>query len=298
MAQNKMVRPIAEFPVFGEHSDIDDEEEVQVGLPITPATTQHHNMHRPTAIADLGNSTKLWFLIGRGNTGKTMLIRYLGEAVYAAGRQVVLADMDRTNATLSSYFDGVQRPPDADEATVTKWLERLLTFLMKNKVGAFVDLGGGDTTLRRLVAEVPGLVDMLTSAGAAPVATYMTGPRPDDLAPLAMLEAAGFQPAATAIVLNEGLIEVPLLRDEAFARLTRHSAFKGAIVRGAVPLWMPRLLPSAEVEARRIQFAMARDGVMPEGRRQAPLGAFDRARVRAWMTAMEAELGIIRSWLP
>jgi hypothetical protein len=95
-----------------------------------------------------------------------------------------------------------------------------------------------------------------------------------------MLEAAGFQPTATAIVLNEGLIEVPLPRDQAFARLTRHSAFKGAIVRGAVPLWMARLLPAAEVEARRIQFTAARDGVMPEGRRQAPLGA-SRARTRA-----------------
>jgi hypothetical protein len=296
MAEKKTDRSAAIIPFFGSQPDV-DEEEFQVGLPPKPAAPQPEK--RPSAvIADLGDSTKVWFLIGRGNTGKTMLIRYLGETVLATGRQVLLADLDRTNATLSAYFNDVQRPPDADEATIAKWLERLLTFIMTNKVGAFVDLGGGDTTLRRLVVEIPDLIGMLKSANAAPVAAYMTGPRPDDLAPLATLEAAGFQPAATAIVLNEGLIEVPLPRDEAFKRLTRHSAFKSAILRGAVPLWMPRLLPVAEVEARRIHFAAARDGIAPEGRRQSPLGAFDRARVRAWMSAMEAEFGIIQPWLP
>ena len=104
---------------------------------------------------DLGNATKVWLLIGRGNTGKTTLIRYLAETVFGGDGRVLLADMDRTNATLSSYFADVQRPPDADEATVAKWLERLLTFVMTNKISALIDLGGGDTTLRRLVTEIP-----------------------------------------------------------------------------------------------------------------------------------------------
>ena len=79
----------------------------------------------------------------------------------------------------------------------------------------------------------------------------------------------------------------------------RHSAFKAAVVRGAVPLWMPRLLPAAEIEARRIHFATARDAIVPEGKRQTPLGGFDRARAAsAWLSAMDAEFGVIRSWLP
>jgi hypothetical protein len=206
--------------------------------------------------------------------------------------------MDRTNATLSSYFEDVQRPPDADEATAAKWLERLLTFVMTEKVGAFIDLGGGDTTLRRLAMEIPGLTGMLGEAGVSSVAAYMAGPRPDDLAPLATLETAGFRPCASVIVLNEGLVETPLPRDEAFNRVLRHSAFKAAVVAGALPLWMPRLLPAAEIEARRIAFAMARDGIVPGGKRQSPLGGFDRARVRVWLDAMDAEFGIVRSWLP
>lgn len=295
MAQPKSDRTATVIPFLGSLAGA-DEDEIAVGLPARSSQRQVEQPQSP--VLDLGTAAKVWLLIGRGNTGKTTLIRYLAETAFAADRRILLADMDRTNATLSSYFADVQRPPDADEASVAKWLERLLTFVMTNKTGALIDLGGGDTTLRRLVAEIPELTSMLDDAGVAPVAAYMVGPRPDDLAPLATLEAAKFQPAATVIVLNEGLIETPLPKDEAFGRVMRHSAFKAAIVRGAVPVWMPRLLPAAEIEARRIHFATARDGIVPAGKRQTPLGGFDRARVRAWLGAMDAEMGVIRSWLP
>ena len=295
MTQPKPNRDAAMIPFLGRQIS-PDEEEIAVGL---PATSSHHQVApRQSPIVDLSDTTKVWLFAGRGNTGKTMLIRYLAETVFAGEGRVLLADMDRTNATLSSYFSDVQRPPDADEATVANWLERLLTFVMTDNIGAFVDLGGGDTTLRRLVAEIPDLTNMLDAAGVTPVAAYMVGPRPDDLAPLATLENAGFRPPATVIVLNEGLVETPLPKDEAFARVMRHSAFKTAIERGAVPVWMPRLLPAAEIEARRVNFAMARDGIIPQGKRQTPLGGFDRARIRVWLGAMDAEFGPLRSWLP
>ncbi len=213
------------------------------------------------------------------------------------GRQVLLADVDRTNATLASYFEGVQRPPEGDESTVATWLEKLLTFTMQQKVSAYIDLGGGDTTLRRLVAEVHDLVSMLETAGVAVVAAYLLGPQTDDLSPLATLERAGFQPAATALVLNEGLIEAALPREEAFARVLRHSAFRDAVGRGAVALWMPRLLPVAEIEARRVLFGNAATGVMREGRRQTPLGPFDQGRTRVWLDTMRAEFTPVRSWI-
>ena len=204
--------------------------------------------------------------------------------------------MDRTNATLASYFDGVQRPPDGDESSVASWLEKLLTFIMAQKVSAYIDLGGGDTTLRRLVAEVRDLVAMMEDAGVAVVAAYMLGPQTDDLSPLATLEKAGFQPAATALVLNEGLIEASLPREEAFARVLRHSAFREAMARGAAALWMPRLLPIGEIEARRVLFGQAATGIVREGRRQTPLGPFDQGRTRGWLDTMRAEFAPVRSW--
>jgi len=213
-----------------------------------------------------------------------------------AGRQVLIADVDRTNATLTSYFEGVQRPPEGDESSVSAWLEKLLTFAMAQKLSAYIDLGGGDTTLRRLVSEVRDLVAMLEASGVTVVAAYLLGPQTDDLSPLATLETAGFQPAATALVLNEGLVEASLPREDAFARVLRHSAFRAAVARGAVPLWMPRLLPAGEIEARRVMFGQAAIGTVPTGRKQTPLGPFDQGRTRAWLETMRAELAPVHSW--
>jgi hypothetical protein len=53
-----------------------------------------------------------------------------------------------------------------------------------------------------------------------------------------------------------------------------------------------------EIEAKRLSFMQARDGLQPEGRKVAPLGPFDRSRVRHWLTLMEAGLNPIMSWLP
>jgi hypothetical protein len=123
--------------------------------------------------------------------------------VAAAGSQVLLADIDQTNATLSSYVDGVQRPLAGGEDAATAWLEKLLSRTMQQKASALIDLGGGDTTLRRLVAEVPDLVASLETAGIAPIAVYLVGPRTDDPSRLAGLEAGGFRPEATALLLTE-----------------------------------------------------------------------------------------------
>ena len=288
--------PVNVISLFGARPNM-EEDEVAVGI----GAEQTVGRTAPEVVnsrLDLTGKPKVWFIIGRGKTGKTTLLRFAAEEAAAAERRVLLVDLDRANATLASYFQGVQRPPAGDEAGVMAWLEKLLTFIMTEQAAAMIDLGGGDTTLRRLVAEVPDLVTTLEAAGVAAVAIYMLGPQPDDLAPLATLEAAGFQPAATLLVLNEGLIETPVSREEAFARVLRHSAFKAAAGRGAAVVWMPRLLPAGEIEARRVLFGQAERGAVREGRKQTPLGPFDQARVRAWLRATRAEFAGVGSWMP
>src|SRR4051794_21262198 len=87
-------------------------------------------------------------------------------------------------------------------------------------------------------------------------------------------------------------------REQAFARTMRHSAFKEAVERGAVPLWMPRLLPAKEVEDRRVKFTQPMNGDVPEGRKLTPLGPFDRSRIRDWMGRMSASFAPVASWIP
>ena len=168
---------------------------------------------------------------------------------------------------------------------------------MKNQRSAVIDFGGGDTSLTRLISEVPDIVEMMQGAGVHPVALYLLSPRLGDLSALGTLEAAGFRPKATAIIRNEGVADPTLPRERAFARTMHHPVYEAAIARGAVPLWMPRLHAAKEVEDRRITFAQARDGMMPEGRQGVPMNPFDSGRVRVWLDHMAAELAPVRSWL-
>ena len=152
-----------------------------------------------------------------------------------------------------------------------------------------------------MLAAIPTLATDLEEAGIAPVAIYTLGPRVDDLASLGSFEAMGFRPTATAIVCNEGLADLTVDREDAFARVLRHSAYRKAVDRGAISLWMPALTPAElvqEIEAKRISFVQARDAISPASRKVAPLAPFDRSRVRKWLDSMAVELAPIASWLP
>ena len=71
--------------------------------------------------------------------------------------------------------------------------------------------------------------------------------------------------------------------------MIRHSVFRAALDRGAVPLWMPYLNRDVArlLELRRLALAAAGE-----------LGPFNGAAVRLWLRAMEAEFAPVRSWLP
>jgi energy-coupling factor transporter ATP-binding protein EcfA2 len=292
-------KPADVVPLFRPAAD-DAIEEVAVGRqiirPPEPATTA------AIQAIDLSDRVKVLMAIGPGNSGKTTFLRWLAEIILNRGGETILAAVDPENRELRDYFEAVHEPPSYDPARVAKWIEDLLAHCMDKRVSACIDFGGGDTTLGRLIAEAPDLVSVLEEAGVSPVAFYFLTPRIADLSPLASLEAAGFQPRATALVLNEGRTDPTLTREEAFARIMRHSAFRAAVERGAIPIWMPRLFAAKEVEDRRIRFAQARDAEIPEGRRMTPLNSLDRSRVRAWMDSMAATFAPkgsnLGTWLP
>jgi hypothetical protein len=276
----------------------EDEPEVRVGLP--PTSDAATSGGRAKAGADLSGKPKVLFVIGPGGTGKTAEVRWLGWRMAEAGREALLAALDPQNRSLATWFDGVEMPPNSDGTQTARWLRELLGFLMQQQSSAVLDFGGGDTALAKLIDLAPSIAGTMEAAGVIPVALYMVAPRQDDLASLESLEAAGFQPKATAIILNEGRVDSTMARDEAFARVLRHSAFQAAIGRGAIPIWMPRLEPEVmqEIEGKRLTFGQARDGIVPDGRTFAPIGGFERSMVGRWLDRMEQEHEPIRSWLP
>ncbi|MGD0104911.1 MAG: hypothetical protein ABSC06_12850 [Rhodopila sp.] len=282
---------------FQTRSRLEAEEELPVGLPPSSAS---QSAPAPIASAiDLTGKPKIWFAIGPGRSGKTMLLRWAAEVCVNQGATPIVAAADPQNRSLKNYME-VEEPPTNDATATSRWMEALLRHAMEQKASALVDLGGGDTSLHKLLATVPDLAAALEESGVATVALYTLGPRVDDLASLASFEALGFKPAATVLICNEGLADPTIDRDDAFARVRRHSAYRAAVARGAAETWMPRMdaAVAQEIEAKRLGFIQARDALSPAGRKVAPLGPFDRSRVRLWLHTMAAEMAPIMSWLP
>ena len=276
------------------------EPEIRIGLAPTSVTGGPVKAAVKSSL-DLTGKPKVWFMIGGGNSGKTVEARYLIGQMQEQGREAILAALDPANRSLATWFEEVEQPPTNDGAQTARWLRDFLTFLMTERTHtAMLDFGAGDTALGKLVDAAPGIATTMEDAGLAPIACYCLTPRPDDLAALDTMEAAGFQPKATVLMFNEGRADSSLSRDEAFARVLRHSAVRSALERGAMPIWLPRLEPEVmqEVEGKRLQFAQARDGQVPETASFPPIGGFDRAMVRRWMERMEAAHAAIATWLP
>jgi hypothetical protein len=272
-------------------------------IPVGPAAARPHvevAALPSVAAVDLGDGPKAVFVMGPGRSGKTTLLRYVMEAVPPGRPAPLAAALDPQNRSLATFLNDVAQPPTHDPVGVARWAEELLGFIMAEQQSALLDMGGGDLSMGKLLEEVPDLAASLEEAGVQPVALYTLSPRVDDLGVLASYEAQGFQPKATALILNAGLADPTLPREDAFARVLRHSAFRAAVARGAVPIWMPRLdaTVAAEIEGKRLRFGQARDGQAPADQPGAILGSFNRSRVRKWMTEMDAALSPIRSWLP
>jgi hypothetical protein len=252
---------------------------------------------RPARGFALTGKAKAIMAIGLGATGKTTLLRWLCErALERSDDDLALATVDPVNRELGHYFPAAMAPPTQDPAQVTVWLEQLLAMIMEGRRSVALDFGGGDTTLARILTEVPDLQQMMESAGVEPVALYPLTPRSSDLTPLAAMTQAGFTPKATALILNEGRADSTRPPLQEFGHIRRHSVYKLAIARGAVEIWMPRLYAAKAIEDRRIGFRQAVNGEMLEG--GLGLGPFDRSRTRHWLTAMEDAFAPIASWLP
>lgn len=274
--------------------DGEDEPEVRVGLPPMRSPALPSGGAAWSRGVDLGGRPAVWFLIGPNYSGKTTFARWATDRMFAADRTALLAALDPLHRTLADFFEGVEQPASADPGLTPGWLRSLVEHLMRERLPAIVDMGGGDTCLARLIADLPDLAETMQEAGVAPVAAYFLGPRVDDLSSLATFEASGFRPRASLVVLNTARVDAGLDPAEAFAPIRRHSAFRAAMARGAALVEMPRLDPpelALEIERKRLGFGAARDG-------EGGLGPLDRAGVRAWMARMEDAFAPVEAWLP
>jgi hypothetical protein len=285
-------------PLFGFRPQIEDEPEFRTRA--APISNRRTDEGAGADAMDLTDKAKLWLMIGRGGLGKSWLARWLSWRMAEAGRSAVIAALDPGNRSLATWFSDVQQPETSDPTTTLRFLTAGIDHLARERRSAIFDFGGGDLSLRSLVDLAPDFTAPLIAAGVEPIACYCLGPDPETLVSLGSLEDAGFAPRSTLLVLNEGAVDSAQSREEAFARVSRHSDFRAAIARGAVMVWMPRLekYVADEINGKHLTFGQARDGLVPEGARFSPIGGIDRSMVGRWLERMEIEFRSVASWLP
>ena len=110
----------------------DGEPEIKIGLAPTSSPNDPAQAVASSAL-DLTGKPKVWFMVGGGNSGKTVEVRWLVGRMNEGGRQAVLAALDPANRSLASWFNGVEQPPSSDGVQTARWLREFLTFLMTEK---------------------------------------------------------------------------------------------------------------------------------------------------------------------
>lgn len=237
------------------------------------------------------------FPTGRGNRGKSFFTRWAVEEARNAGREVIVADGDCTNQTLSAYFPDASSPASADHVTVTKWFEEQIETQIKSRKSLIVDFGAGDKTLKHVAHEL-SLVSFLKGQGIQPVAIHCVGPDSDDLAYLQSFETDSlFAPDATIIVFNQFCVPPHIPQATAFSdSIAESEIIQQILARSGDIVVMPTLGCAHEIERRRISFMGAIDGETKDD--LPPLGLIDRQRTTMWRDNMKKAFSEVQHWLP
>ena len=245
---------------------------------------------------------KCWFLLGDGGTGKTTVVKWMVGRRQEQGRGgALLAALDpgKRGRSLASWFSDVEEPEEGEDPS--RWLGALTDDLRDDPRSAMTDFGGGgQVALTGLVKKTKEFHKTLENDKIGLVACYTLGHRLDNLIVLNDLEESGFQPKATLLLVNEGIPDPTRPASEVFEAIRNHSAYRNAVKRGAIPIWMPRLDSEVmeEIERKRLSFTMARDGKVPAGATFSAIGGWKRSAVTRWMDLMEEAFKPVATWLP
>jgi hypothetical protein len=239
---------------------------------------------------------KLILPLGRGHNGKSFWARWLIDRAQTRGREIAVADADRTNPSLAAYFEGVLTPPSAEADDMERWFWAFCDRQAGQKFDAVIDLGGGDQVLKSLARRID-FSEFSTFFGIDLVAVHLLSPDLDDLAFLRDFETdALFAPKATILVLNEGRADGRTSYDEAFKSVLGHEVFRAAAKRGARPVAMPRLPCASELAVRHLPLSAAESSHPRDG--MPPLGPSFRMFIARWLRDMERNFASVAEWLP
>src|ERR1700752_2740560 len=93
MAQTQTKKDAAVVPPFGfKRTQLDDETEYRQRA--APLSAKAREAEPIATMIDLTGKPKVWLLIGRGGSGKTVLARWMGWRMTELGRAAMIAALD------------------------------------------------------------------------------------------------------------------------------------------------------------------------------------------------------------
>jgi hypothetical protein len=247
-------------------------------------------LDRVPAASSAYDSPRAIFAVGRGGRGKTVAYRWMIDRALNQGRQIIVADADRTNQTLAAFFgELVVSPPSAADDDMRPWLDGLLEKAIEQRQSLIVDLGGGDQLLKHAAMEFD-LAGFLAQNDVTPVVLHFVGADSDDLAYLRDTERNGLlAPERTAIVFNAGVVPAGVSLDAAWTKHENDPVLRAAVGRGAQLVRMPRLTCMTLLDDRRLRFTEANGS---------QIGLTNSQRVLMWLREVERSFSPVTSWLP
>ena len=170
-----------------------------------------HILHDMTEVAS-DRAPVLAVRFGRGRTGGTTFLGYLIQRARRDGREILIADGDRNNATLSGLYPpgmpgGALQPRSGEIADASGWVTEVISRMASERVSMVLDMGGCDKVLSEHANDM-ALPAFCASSGVRTLAIYMIGPDADDLRHVVNIFEAGYFRADRAlVVMNESMVK-------------------------------------------------------------------------------------------
>jgi len=239
-------------------------------------------------------------LRGLGHRGKSTMARVLAERAADGGREIVIADADRTmptSPTLERFLTGVIHPGDVTEDQmhdwygdlIDSWYRGLVDPAIKVKASLLIDTPGGDHSWPEFRQTV-GLDERLSSLEVRirVVEVLILGPDTAELNIFKETKHGVKQSKDLLIVLNEGIDSAGSAGERAFADVLKNKDFQAATKAGAPYIFLPRLRCMPHVNGDNLTFRKA----------QSTLGLTNSGEVSSWRKRIEERLVKVQDMLP
>lgn len=233
---------------------------------------------------------------GRGGSGKSLCLSYMIERCLQHSRRPLIADLDRTNRTLSELYPEAFTCEEASDSAVMHSCIQFLDTIINAQESAIMDIGGGDFIGLKMLTEL-SIVDLLQTHNFKVTFLFPVGSDPDYLAPVArLLDMNLLEGADIIMAFNGALADESSTGMAGFKNLANAPEIKAIRNMGGQLVFMPKL-PGARVlaEHRLTLSRAAADQPAKDGFR---LGVTRSFQVRRWLTEMDQSFNRIAEILP